>query len=210
MLTKSLFVAAAFVVSSDMAVFQRGADSSPAPQPSHKVAPAVPAVKKNEPPTLAAIFKDDTARKAMGLDKLTPEEQQRLAAGIEAYAAPFRRVEARASLLRHEAVQYLTTRGWEEDPIRKMEDEGWDEVEVVGTETIKVDRHSLARELLAVKVLGRKNYYSSRFRDEISQLDKIILRSGTMWGMDMFRSLTIIGKDGTEIELKKVDVDTWR
>jgi len=61
-----------------------------------------------------------------------------------------------------------------------------------------------------VKVLGRKNYYSSRFRDEISQLDKIILRSGTMWGMDMFRSLTIIGKDGTEIELKKVDVDTWR
>ncbi|MBX3393167.1 MAG: hypothetical protein KF787_11020 [Phycisphaeraceae bacterium] len=209
MLTKSLFFAAAFVVSSGIAVLQPGASPAPAPQPAQQTAPATPAVKKKEPPTLAAIFKDQASRKAMGLDKLTPEEQQRLAENIAAFAAPIREFEARASLLRHEAVQYLTAQGWEEDPIRKMENEGWSEVEVVGTATIKGDKYSLDREVLAVKVMGRKNYYGSGFRDEISRFDKINLRSGTMWGKDMFRSLTIIGMDGTEIELKKVDVDTW-
>lgn len=207
MLSKASFVAA-FVVSSGMAVFQPGASPAPAPQRAHTTAPATPAVKKKEPPTLAAIFKDEAARKAMGLDKLTPEEQQRLADGIVAFAAPMRAFEARASLLRDDAVRYLTAQGWEEDPMRKMRNGGWSAVEVIGTTTIKGDKYSLDREVLAVEVLGRKNYYGSGFRDEISQFDKINLRSGTMWGKDMFRSLTIIGMDGMEIELKKVDVDT--
>lgn len=116
MLSKASFVATAFVVSSGMSVFQPGA--SPGPQPAIQTTPATPTIKKKEPPTLAAIFKDEAARKAMGLDKLTPEEQQRLAENIVAFAAPMRELEARASLLRQEAVKYLTRQGWEEDPIR--------------------------------------------------------------------------------------------
>lgn len=207
MLSKALFLVAAFVLSSGMAVFQPGASLAPSPQPAHQTAPATPAVTKKEPPTLASIFKDEAARKAMGLDKLTPEEQQRLADGIVAYAAPMREVEARRSLLRYEAVQYLKAQGWEDDPVRKMEHDGWSEIEVVGTATIKGDRYSLDREVLAVRITGLKRYYGSAFRDELSVVDKVNLRSGPMWGKNMVFSLTIIGVDGTEIELKKVDVD---
>lgn len=196
-------------MSSGVAVLQPSTSPPSPPRAVRQAAPAIPAGKKAEPPTLDAIFKDEAARTAMGLDKLTPEEQQRLAESIVAFAAPIREAEARASLLRHEAVRYLAAQGWETDPIRKMELEGWSEVEVVGTATIKGDRYSLDREVLAVRSFGRKNHYGSGFRDEISHFDKVNVRAGTMWGKDTFRYLTIIGIDGMTIELKKVDVDIW-
>ncbi len=194
MLTKLLYVAAAFVMSSGMVVFQPGASPTPAPQPSHQTAPATPALKKKEPPTLAAIFKDEAARKAMGLDKLTSEEQQRLADGIVNALTPMIAAQAQRAALGQDAA-------------KKLKRDRWEEIEVVGVVTVKGDKYSLDREVLAVKVFGITNYYGSGFSDELSAFDKVNLRSGPMWGKDMLFSLTLIGLDGTEIELKKVDVE---
>lgn len=195
----AVLVMAAVVAS--MGLAQPGTPASPKPPGVPGTAP----VKKQM--TLTDIFKDESARKAMGLDKLSPDEQQRLADAITTYAAPVRAMELRRSVLRNEAVLYLTRQGWEEDPERKMRDEGWEEMDVVGTTTLKGDRFSLDREVLVVRVLGRKNHYGSGFRDELSRFDRANLRSGQHWGKDVFRNLTLIGTDGREIELKKVEVD---
>lgn len=183
---------------------ERPLATPPPSQPAHPES----APKEREPLTLAAIFKDDAARKEMGLDKLSPQEQDRLAFEIIKLATRLQSAKARGSHLRQEAVLYLTSQGWEEDPIRKMQSEGWSEVEILGTVIVKGDRFVLDRELLSVRVFGRRSYYGSGFRDELSGFDKANLRSGTMWGKDMFRSLTIIGMDGSEVDLRRVDLDT--
>lgn len=171
--------------------------------------PATPVAKGDEPAALNDIFPDEKERNAMGLAKLGAEEQGHLARAICEYAAPSRAIEAQQSALRREAVAYLTQQGWEEDPMRQMRDEGWEEVEVIGVATLRGDRFNLDREVLVARDFGRRKYYGSGFRDELSRFDKGNLRSGVHWGQNMGRYLTLIGIDGAKIELRKVDVSDY-
>ncbi len=189
MLTKPLV--AVLVIAGVAASLGLAQPGSPA-LPKKPGLPAKPPAKKQL--MLPDIFKDEKTRKAMGLDKLNAEEQQRLAEGIANVAEQVARKSSERSVLG-------------EDASKKMRSEGWDEVEVVGVATVKGDRFSLDREVLVVRVLGKKQYYGSGFRDELNRFDKANLRSGPHWGKDMFRSLTLIGLDGMEVELKKVDID---
>jgi hypothetical protein len=179
-------------------------DDPVTPQPAQAAVPKAAEPKARPQPekaslklSLSEVLGDESARKAMGLDKLSAEEQERLASGITKFTGE----------LLHKALEVTAT---QRDAENYMLNEGWSRVNVIGTAQVKPDRFTPRMELLVVEGRLGREYYGSQFGGDLSPADAMSLRSGVLWGRSGFRSLTLLGRSGREIRLSEVSVEALR